>query len=921
VKIQQNSITKKIVIITFLTLFIMSSCRDLINPVDPESDLYIGYESKDDDGDGIGQYEDVDEIELVSPADGDIIRDFPLTLSTNPFNLDKITKFHVQVSTNIDFASNNIVFDNEKSDSNKYTISTKVTSSTEITISTDGFLNETQYYWRIKAYDGSKWSKNWSTIRSFTTSLIPQTPSDLAADSTSENDIVLNWVDNSDNEIGFKIERSATSETTGFLPIATLDANITSHPDTNLSLGTYWYRVRAYNSEGDSAWSSIAFETLSPEAVVSTPVFSPTGGPYTASVDVTISCTTSDSTIRYTTDGSTPSTTNGTIIASGSSVNISNSLTLKAIAYKTGLTTSSVSAYSYLINIPGTVETPTFSPAGGPYTAPVNVIISCSTSGATIRYTTDGSTPSTTHGTIIASGSSVNISNSLTLKSVAYKTGLTISSVFSYYYAINIPGTVETPAFSPSGGIFAGSQNVIISCLTSGATIRYTTDGSTPSETHGTIIASGASVSISASVTLKAIGYKTGSTKSSVASTTFTKLDITTGVSATDGTYTDRVRVSWNSVSGASRYYVYRSTSSSGTYSYLGYVTGLYRDDTTASPGATYYYEVRAYNDGHYSDYSSYNSGWSDLIPPTGVSASDGSYTDKVRIGDWSSVSGASRYYVYRATSSSGTYSSLGYTSSTYYYDTTATPGTNYYYKLKAYNDGHYSDLSSYNSGWRKVSAPSLVSPTSGSTTNDNTPYFDWGSVSGANGYEIEIGGIGFSTGFSYYTPASLDDGTYSWKVRALDSSNRYSDWSSLRSIKIDAIRRLRVTAEYIYINDDADLSGAGEITWYFGASGVIVGSDSPWNMNTPVSISSGTSYNFTNVPKTISVENQSGNYYYINLWITEWDGSVSHTTDVASITYYESSGWGIGVNKSIYASGDGDAPKGSMYFKIEEID
>jgi hypothetical protein len=62
----------------------------------------------------------------------------------------------------------------------------------------------------------------------------------------------LAWVDNSANEDGFKIDRM-TGTSGVFVPIATVGANVTSYTDPNLSDGTnYCYRVKAFNSAGDS---------------------------------------------------------------------------------------------------------------------------------------------------------------------------------------------------------------------------------------------------------------------------------------------------------------------------------------------------------------------------------------------------------------------------------------------------------------------------------------------------------------------------------------------------------------------------------------------------------------------------------------------------------------------------------------------
>lgn len=79
--------------------------------------------------------------------------------------------------------------------------------------------------------------------------------------------------------------------------------------------------------------------------------------------------------------------------------------------------------------------------------------------------------------------------------------------------------TVCAPVFSPAPGTYTGTQNVTISCDTAGASIRYTTDGSTP--TTSSALYSGA-IEVSASCTIKAQAFKSGMNDSSVASAAFT---------------------------------------------------------------------------------------------------------------------------------------------------------------------------------------------------------------------------------------------------------------------------------------------------------------------------------------------------------------------------------------------------------------
>jgi hypothetical protein len=84
-----------------------------------------------------------------------------------------------------------------------------------------------------------------------------------------------------------------------------------------------------------------------------------------------------------------------------------------------------------------------------------------------------------------------------------------------------------------------------------------------------------------------------------------------TGVSATDGTYTDRVSISWSASSGATYYEVYRNTSNSSSgAALLGSPSASPYNDTSATAGTTYWYFVKACNTAGCSGYSSSDSGY-----------------------------------------------------------------------------------------------------------------------------------------------------------------------------------------------------------------------------------------------------------------------------------------------------------------------
>jgi PA14 domain/Chitobiase/beta-hexosaminidase C-terminal domain/Divergent InlB B-repeat domain/FlgD Ig-like domain len=96
------------------------------------------------------------------------------------------------------------------------------------------------------------------------------------------------------------------------------------------------------------------------------------------------------------------------------------------------------------------VAAPVFNPPPGTYSSAQSVAIITSTPGATIRYTIDGSDPSDSSGTLYSGP--VPISGTTTLKAIAYKTGMTNSSVTSGTYTIHIVPTYTLTVNSGSGG-------------------------------------------------------------------------------------------------------------------------------------------------------------------------------------------------------------------------------------------------------------------------------------------------------------------------------------------------------------------------------------------------------------------------------------------------------------------------------------
>jgi len=125
------------------------------------------------------------------------------------------------------------------------------------------------------------------------------------------------------------------------------------------------------------------------------------------------------------------------------------------------------------------------------------VTLSSTTPGSSIRYTTDGSTPSSTVGTLYSGP--IAVSSSMTVTAIASMSGWNNSAVSSAAYIIT--GTVATPTFRVAGGTYTIAQTVTLNSTTPGSSIRYTTDGSIPSSTVGTLYSGPIAVSSSMTVT------------------------------------------------------------------------------------------------------------------------------------------------------------------------------------------------------------------------------------------------------------------------------------------------------------------------------------------------------------------------------------------------------------------------------------
>jgi hypothetical protein len=194
---------------------------------------------------------------------------------------------------------------------------------------------------------------------------------------------------------------------------------------------------------GDNNYASSVSQAVSLNGPAATPTFSPVAGTYAVTQSVTISDTTSGATIYYTTNGTTP-TTSSTVYSGP--ITVSSSETIEAIAAASGYSTSAVATAAYTITPTAQAATPTFSPIAGTYSTAQSVTISDTTPGATIYYTTNGTTPATSSTKYTGA---ITVSSSETIEAIATASGYSTSAVATAAYTIT----------SSTGATLVGAPN------------------------------------------------------------------------------------------------------------------------------------------------------------------------------------------------------------------------------------------------------------------------------------------------------------------------------------------------------------------------------------------------------------------------------------------------------------------------------
>jgi fibronectin type 3 domain-containing protein len=252
------------------------------------------------------------------------------------------------------------------------------------------------------------------------------------------------------------------------------------------------------------------------------------------------------------------------------------------------------------------------------------------------------------------------------------------------------------------------------------------------------------------------------------------------GVTAAAGNA--QVTLNWTASSGATGYYVKRSTTRGGPYTQISTQATASDTDTGLTNGTKYFYVVSAYN----SAGQSANSAEVNATPvlaapsvPTGLAATAGNAQASL---SWAATSGASSYHVKRS-ATSGSETQISAPTSNSYTDTGLTNGTKYFYVVSAVNSGGESANSSEVSATPSAPLTAPATPTGLHATGGNAQVsLSWSASTSAASYNVKrstANGGPYNTAVASptvtnYTDTTVTNGTtYYYVVSAVNSAGQ----------------------------------------------------------------------------------------------------------------------------------------------------
>jgi fibronectin type 3 domain-containing protein len=301
-----------------------------------------------------------------------------------------------------------------------------------------------------------------------------------------------------------------------------------------------------------------------------------------------------------------------------------------------------------------------------------------------------------------------------------------------------------------------------------------------------------------------------------------------------------QVNLTWNASSGATAYYIKRSTTTGGPYAQIAIPTTTSYADNSVTNGTKYYYVVSAYN----SYGQSANSAEVNATPtappppsaPSGLQATAGNTQVSLT---WTASTGATSYHVKRSTANGGPYTQVSAPTAANFIDTGLTNGTTYYYVVSALNTASESANSAQASATPVAPVTPPAAPTGLQATAGNAQVnLSWTASAGATSYHVKRS---TTTGGPYTqvaAPAATGDAdtgltngtTYYYVVSALNAAGESPNSSQASATPVNAAADVTISvtpsitkliSPYIYgINFYSGITGAPPLLTFDRAGG-----------------------------------------------------------------------------------------------------
>ena len=693
----------------------------------------------------------------------------------------------------------------------------------------------------------------------------PVAPSGLTAAAASGTTINVAWTDNSSNETGFTVERTNPDNTVADFAVA---ANTTTYLDTGLTPGaTYKYRVQATNFAANSAWTS--------QVTVSMPVTPPqpsnghVTGVTTTSISIAWQLNSTNSQNKETGVNLLRKTgIGGTFIQIATLPPGSTSYTDNG-TNGAGLSTGQY--YDYHIqafNLAGysdftgsNVDTLTLPPSGLSAAPGVGLISLSWTAPA--RIPEDGITYNVYRGTAAGGESSTPLATGLT--GTAYS-DVTATPGQPYFYVVRAVDTggasgasnevnstaasSSVPAPASLSATVVGNQINLSWSSVSVATSYKIYRGTSPGGEGVTPIATGQTgttysdqnlqVGISYYYQVTSVNGSGESARSMEAVGVLAPAAPTNVTAAVSLDTPTDIEVTWHAATGASSYNVFRANTPGGEGS-TAYATGItvtsFDDPGAAtSPGTSYYYQIVAINAGGQSPRSAEGLF---ATPPSAPATPATAIRPAGNVSlSWSTVTGATSFNVYRATTSGteGTTPLATGLASPNYVDSAVGNGGTFYYEVTAVGLGGESVKSGETSVTFVAGTPKGPTNLAANSVSPSQINLSWtaptGSVTGYNIFRgTTLGGEAASpiNGGSPITTTTFSDTglssttAYYYTVRAINASGAGPSSNETSAIT----QQLIPTATITPLNPSTVTTGPNQMTivWNEAVTGFTISS------------------------------------------------------------------------------------------------